>query len=689
MRRRLPRILLLTVLASCGRDAGDALPDAGPQAPAAADAARTPSGDRLAPPSGEEMRARVRKKAAERKKEALEALEVLPKTDIGDLVEATLDFVEDRFSNERLFYSRYLEEFDRKLRMREELSPLLREIYTSRKHELLFHDFEDKIQTLNEEGRRLLAFLREMPTHGLPAADYRLDSMDKQIRRYDEARAEYVAAREGEFDPREQRFWQLVSGYEDLPEDVEVRRDLLTLELTNQDLVALKNFQAYYQRLLKARAALNDAAADIDIDLLQGFFRFQLDFVHLVRAHPFRTDPARTTRAEAFLDELRTAYQEAGGRFVEAMKPRIPDNPVYHRLREGLVFYERLDGEGEVDGLRLKGKLGPGQRGDAVRTLTKRLALEGYLAPEQAGDRYTKEVERAVRWYQRTHQMEEDGAMGPVTRRSLEVSMARRAKQIRLGLQRWRESEIHRDRPDLYFRVNIPQFEVELWEHNELLRVHRLVVGQHSEEVNLQKKQRGFLNHTALLKSQMETIVLKPRWYPPPRLQQELLSELETDPAYFEKNNYGFIQKDDGTEIVFQKPGGANALGMVKLLFPNEHNVYMHDTPKKNLFRRPVRAYSHGCMRTEKPLELAQYLLERFNGISREEFDRIMAKDPEKETFIKLQTPVPIHIEYNSVSADEDGKVRFFIDVYKYDEAYWEDHLPVQIAEDLSSSEVR
>jgi len=640
-------------------------------------------------PSGRQLRDKVRKKAARKKKDLLQDLATLPKTNIDDLMEATLDFIEYRFTTERIFYSRYLEEFDRKIRMRQDFAPLLREVYGPRKHRLLFHEFSEKTQTLTDEGGRLLSFLREMPTHGLAAADYRLGSLDKQLERYQRAKTDYLAAREGEFSPKEREFWDLVAEYEDMPEDLEARRDLLALDLTNRDLVALKNFQVYYQKLMKARAALNDTAADIDIDLLQGFFRFQLDFVHQVKAHPFKTDPAAKNPAKAFEDALRIAYQKAEGGLVAAMLPLIPDNPVYHRLREGLVFYEGLRDEGTLDGLRIKSTLKPGQHGDKIRVLTKRLAAEGYLVQEQAGDKYTKAVTRAVKWYQRTHQLERDGKTGPITRRSLNVSPARRAKQIRLGLQRWRESEIHRDRPEFYLRVNIPQFEAEIWDRNELVRTHRIVVGKHNKETNLQRKQRGYFNHTALFKSRIETIVLKPRWYPPPRLQEELLVELETDPAYFEKNNYGFIQRDDGSETVYQKSGPDNALGLVKLLFPNEHKVYMHDTPKKALFNRPVRSYSHGCMRTDKPLDLARFLLERFNGVTKRDFEKLMEKDPEKETWLKLKTKVPIYIEYNSVSADADGKVHFFIDVYKYDEAYWENSLPVQLTEELSKSEVK
>jgi murein L,D-transpeptidase YcbB/YkuD len=145
---------------------------------------------------------------------------------------------------------------------------------------------------------------------------------------------------------------------------------------------------------------------------------------------------------------------------------------------------------------------------------------------------------------------------------------------------------------------------------------------------------------------------------------------------------------DDGSEIIFQKAGPDNALGLVKFLFPNEYDVYLHDTPKKALFERPIRAYSHGCMRLDKPLDMAEYLLGKINGMSRKDIDKALEKI-EKETYIKLKTPVPVYVEYNTVGAAEDGFIYFYADIYKYDKAYWENQLPVQLAEDLSTDELR
>lgn len=631
----------------------------------------------------QEMRDRAERK---KKREILRELDTMGGAEVDSLVNAALDFLDFRFRNERLYYSRYMESFDRKLRIRQDHAAVLRELYAGSRYGLFCFEFPEKVPVLSANGKDLLELLKELPSHGLSPESYRSDSISKELAWFQDASAEYVAAKEGEFSQKEWDFWNLLSAYENMPDALELKRDLKKKGLANEDAVALKNFNTYYKKLLDSKFKLNESATELDMDLMAGFLQATLDFKLVRRAHPFLTNPGLQSPS-SHKEELKLEWQTAAANPAAYLRNLMPDNPVYDRLRSGLALYEKLAADPEMAELRIKRELKPGAKGDAVRVLTKRLARENYLDPVYVGDRYGKEVVEAVKSYQRTHQMEVDGAVGPMTRKSLNASMESRVRSIRLGLQRWRESEIHKTRPPIYVRVNIPQFEAEVWEAGKLLRVHRVVVGNRNEEVSVLKKKRGAFNHTALLQSKIETVVLNPRWYPPDRIQAELLKDLEREPDYFEKNNFGFIQHDDGSETVFQKPGPENALGLVKFLFPNEYNVYMHDTPQKKLFERPVRAYSHGCMRTDRPLDLARFLLGRFAGIDESKMKEILAS--EKETWLKLEPPLPIFVEYCSVSADEEGRVRFFIDIYKYDEAYWEKKLPVQLTEDLSDWEIK
>jgi murein L,D-transpeptidase YcbB/YkuD len=657
-------------------EAASQLEEAAPPAPPSAE-----------PGLAEKLKAEMKAKAERKKaKEILGELESLEGGELSALVEAVNDFLEFRFRNERAYYTKYMEEFDRKMGARRAFAGQLKEIYAAAEYGLLFHDFSARVPSLSPAGQALLSLLKEMPSHGLEAEDYRLESLQKQLDWFAKAQEEFSKAAEGEFGARERQFWDLLAAYKELPQTLELTRDLKKAGYTNDDAVAVQNFQVYYKAVLDAKFKLNEAAAEVDLDLLAGFFQAMLDFKYVIRAHPFKGGSGKDSAAD-FKDALRMDWQSAGGDPAAYILGLIPGNPTYLGLREGLALYQRLKDDPEVAKLKIKRELKPGAKGEAVQLLTKRLAMEGYLGPEQVSDRYSNTVTAAVKLYQQTHQMEEDGAVGRLTRKSLNVSMDRRFKSVKLGLQRWRESDIHRDRPAIFVRVNIPQFEAEIWDNNVLARVHKVVVGNRNEEVSVQRKQRGVFNHTALLKSRIETVVLNPKWFPPPRIQEELLKDLEREPDYFEKNNFGVVQHDDGSETVFQKPGPSNALGLVKFLFPNDANVYMHDTPMKKYFDRPVRAYSHGCMRTQKPLELAKYLLGNFAGTDEERMQEILKS--EKESYIKLDPPLPIFVEYCTVGVDPEGRIRFFIDIYGYDKAYWDRQLPVQLTEDLSEWELK
>ena len=388
-----------------------------------------------------------------------------------------------------------------------------------------------------------------------------------------------------------------------------------------------------------------------------------------------------------FRENLREEFQRADPSFAKYLVDLIPINPTYDKLRNGLVFYKGLRDAGEIDKIKVKKNLKKGKRGPEVLKLTRRLALEGYLHENQIDDAFGKTVLGALKDYQHMHQLRESGRVDRSTRSSLNVPMGKRVQQIELSLQRWRESDINRDRLDFYVRVNIPQFELEIWENNQRVRVHRVVVGNTKEEVSLSRKQRGRFNLTPILSKKISTVVLNPFWFPPPRLQKELLEELEKEPDFFEKHNYGIRMNSDGSEVIFQKSGPGNALGQVKFLFPNEHSVYLHDTAKKALFNRPIRAYSHGCMRLDKPLDLARYFLAKINGVTKRQMQKIL--DKEKEHYIKLDAKIPIYIEYASVGASDEGRMYFYADIYKYDRAYWDGRLPVENTEELTDSEVK
>jgi len=606
---------------------------------------------------------------------------------IGLMAEEVLDFLEGKFSKDTIFFSRYKEGFERQIRDSKQFISLLRDIYTARKYAPLFFSYQDKRPALTDEGKKLRDLLLDVPSHGLPEKEYRIDELEKALTELDRLADEYGQVRAGLSSPKVALLWSLLEGYSNAPDESALKKILLDKGFSNADSASVRELVRFYPNLLQAKKQLNDAVQHVDILMLRGFFRYLLDFKYVYRAHPFKTTRDASLAHVTFREKLKEDFDKADPHFAQYLAETVPNNTIYSGLKEGLKIYRQLRDDGQTDKLVVKKSLKKGSSGPHVEVLGQRLAAEGYLKPQYVSQKFGSELHGAVREYQRTHQLRINGETDTNTRSSLNIPMATRVKQIELSLQRWRESDIVREKPDYYFRVNIPQFELEVWENNRIARIHRIVVGNSNEEVSIERKQRGRFNQTPLISKSLTTVVLNPLWFPPPRLQKELLTELEKEPDFFEKNNYGIKMKDDGSELIFQKPGPDNALGQVKFLFPNEHDVYLHDTPKKALFERPVRAYSHGCMRLDKPLDMAEYLLGKINGVDRAAIDEILKK--EKEHYIKLQTPVPIFVEYNSVSVDDKGRIEFFIDVYKYDRAFFESRLPVELTRDLSSEEMR
>jgi murein L,D-transpeptidase YcbB/YkuD len=210
---------------------------------------------------------------------------------------------------------------------------------------------------------------------------------------------------------------------------------------------------------------------------------------------------------------------------------------------------------------------------------------------------------------------------------------------------------------------------LQVWENGRVIREHRVIVGTNEFVRMDDEKDSGFLNQTMRLKSEITTVIYNPMWRVPPRIKvYELEKSLEENPDFYQENNYTVMTRPDGSEYIVQMPGEKNALGRVKFQFPNPFGIYLHDTPKKFLFDRHFRAFSHGCIRLENALELAHWLLLRQDLKTEMQIDAILKTTA--ELGIPLKDKVPIYIEYHTVSADESGNLHFFADVYHHDQDY-------------------
>lgn len=277
-------------------------------------------------------------------------------------------------------------------------------------------------------------------------------------------------------------------------------------------------------------------------------------------------------------------------------------------------------------------------------------------------------LEAALMAYQRRLNLEPDGVAGRMTLAQLARGPAERVEQLRVNLERWRW--LPADLGARHLRVNIADFRLEAWNGGQIERVHRVVVGT------------GY-RQTPSFSARMRYVVLNPWWEVPRRLAtQDKLPLFQRDAEAFARGGYALFdsqgQPVDASQIDFsqlsrnrfpfrlrQQPGPANALGQVKLILPNKHDVYLHDTPTRGLFSRVRRSFSSGCIRVEDVLDLTEWVLAAVRGVDRSRIDAVIASG--RETRIDLAEPLPVHLLYLTVVADGDGGVRFIDDLYGRD----------------------
>lgn len=286
-----------------------------------------------------------------------------------------------------------------------------------------------------------------------------------------------------------------------------------------------------------------------------------------------------------------------------------------------------------------------GEAADVVPILRRRLEAEGYLVDAGAADQLDAPLAAALRRFQRQHAIAADGVLGPETRAALNVTAAERVSQIDANLERWRW--LPRALPADRFEVDIAGMDGTLFRNARPVLAMRVIVGHPR-------------TRTPMFASRIEAVVLNPPWNVPDSIaRNEILPLLRRDPGYLARNNF----VSTGGRLV-QKPGPQSALGVVKFDLPSPFGVYLHDTPGKAAFRLTNRTLSHGCMRLEKPRELAAALLAP-DAVTATELERIIASG--ETTRVPLQRPLPLFVLYRTVIVDEAGEPTFRRDVYGWD----------------------
>lgn len=374
-------------------------------------------------------------------------------------------------------------------------------------------------------------------------------------------------------------------------------------------------------------------------------------------------EAARTLAAEHLARALLSDDFEAA---LHALNPPFAQ---YERLLAGAAQYREFVYHGGWQELDISVPLEEGDTGEAVIALRQRLADEGYFEGDLDNPTFDEALEEAVESYQEHHQIRATGEIDEGTLASLNTPAIERLAQIEVTLQRWRENRVGADHEGDYVHVNVPDFHGELWDGDELVHRWRVIVGA----LRRQRQDDGEMRYwgaTRLFSDTMQYVVFNPYWNVPGNIwRNEYQPLMDENPNWLEENGYEILTNEHGRQFLRQLPGPQNALGLVKFLFPNEWDIYLHDTNRPRLFEYDIRAFSHGCIRSDNALELAAILLARDQNTSvnsmRYRINELLTEGTEQ--WISLRNPLPVHLEYYVVRGDEDGTMQFLADVYRLD----------------------
>ena len=365
-----------------------------------------------------------------------------------------------------------------------------------------------------------------------------------------------------------------------------------------------------------------------------------------------------STREEGIDSALaRTLRESPVDQSIRLIRPR---DPTYDSLRIELIRYRELAAKGDWPTVSKGPALKPGQTDSRARltALIGRLRAEGYLPDDYPGDasdsasarmKYDSTLAGAVAHFQSHHDIGVDSMLGPETVDALDKPVTYRMGQIAANLERFRW--LPRSLGERYILVNVPAFELTAYDSNKAALQMKVIVGQ-----DYQGKS------TPVFSDSMEFVVFRPYWIVTDSIaSKEIYPKAEADPGYLERNNYEIVRIEH-RKRVRQTPGDKNSLGLVKFMFPNDFNIYLHDTPQGELFNKDVRAFSHGCIRLQHPDSLAQFVL----GWPMDSVHHEMEQGRDDHR-VNLKRKIPVYIVYFTTYL-RDGELYFGNDLYGRDE---------------------
>jgi murein L,D-transpeptidase YcbB/YkuD len=326
--------------------------------------------------------------------------------------------------------------------------------------------------------------------------------------------------------------------------------------------------------------------------------------------------------------------------------------PQYYKLRDVLQRYRDIEKKGGWNPIDLDPKLKaykPGDTAKAILQIRERLYITGDIKQNSKSNKYDTEMVAAVKKYQLRNGYKPDSLISPKHINQMNVPIGERIKQIMVNMERCRWISPDFAKAKEFIVVNIPSYKLNLYRDGKSDFESPVVVG-------------AVMTKTVVFSGNMSYIVFSPYWnIPQSIINKDVKPGMARNKNYLAKHN---MEWNNGQ--VRQKPGKNNSLGLVKFIFPNSHNIYLHDTPSKSLFEKESRAFSHGCVRVGKPRDLAITILKDDPNWTPEKIDKAM--NAGKESSYTLKHKIPVYIGYFTAWVDENGEINFYEDVYDRDQ---------------------
>lgn len=452
-----------------------------------------------------------------------------------------------------------------------------------------------------------------------------------------------------------------------------VRQLIEVLQQVDSDGLVSDDYHLPAILALQAEAPRHDPAIAAGFDMLMTDALIRLGY-HLLAGKVDAEALDANWNMSSTIGDLDTILSMANAidvaRIPQLIDALRPDYPFYAYLREGLARYRAIRDQGGWPAVPPGPTLKPGMTDARVAAVRRRLAVTGELASADTGsDRYDETLQAAVARFQRNHALTPDGELGPATLAAMNVPVQARIDQIRINLERARW--VLHDLPEDVVITDIAGFEVSYRRGGKIIWSTRAQVGKPYRK-------------TPVFMDRIRYLEVNPTWTVPPTiLRNDILPRLAKDPGYLQQKDMQVLTRDgnrvdpatvDWSQypqkrfpyLLRQNPGPNNALGRIKFMFPNKYAVYLHDTSSRSLFERDQRAFSSGCIRVQRPFELAELLLDDPQWTQARIEDVVASR---QTTRIDLADPVAVILMYWTVNPADDGELVFREDIYARDAA--------------------